>query len=155
MADPRTQLRRVHSASLAPISTIAGQLLEVLGSRLASMVCDLRDPKALPRYAKGEQSPRSESEQRLRAVHQIVSTLMGGGLESVGVQAWFTAINPDLDDECPARLLQAGDPAASKRALYAARAFTEDYSALEPQPSETSSASAAKVVGPASKLIGG
>jgi len=144
MPERRTPLRRIHSAALAPISSIAGQLLEVLGSRLTSMVCEFRDPKALTRYAKGDQFPRSESEQRLRAVHQIVSTLMAGGLVSVGVQAWFTAINPDLDDECPAQLLQTGDSAASKRVLHAARAFTEDYD-TSPRPDETP-ANSARVV---------
>jgi len=129
MTTARTQsLRRIHSASLAPVSTIAAFLLDVLGSRLASMVCDLRDPKALPRYANGTQSPRSEGEQRLRAVHQIVSTLMEGGLTKPGVQAWFTAINPDLDDECPAELLRTGDLAASRRVLHAARTYSEIFS---------------------------
>lgn len=133
---PSQSLRRIHSASLAPITVIARQLQEALGSRLASLVCDLRDPKALPRYASGEQTPRSESEQRLRAVHQILSTLMAGGLSRDGVQAWLSALNPDLDDQCPAELLRTGDLSASRNVLHAARAYSEEYGE-SPRPDET------------------
>src|SRR4051812_3098342 len=106
---PPIDQRRIHAKSLGALPTITEQLAKILTPKLTALVCGFRDPKALARYSSNEQAPRPELVQRIRFVYQVVATLMAGGLPPEGVQAWFTALNPDLDDQCPADLLQSGD----------------------------------------------
>lgn len=108
-------------AMMTPIAKVALQLLEILGARLAAMVVGLSDPKALSSYIKEGQKPQGETERRLRLAHQIVVRLMKGGVPRESVQSWFVGMNPELNDEAPAKVI-LDDP---KRVLDAARAFVE------------------------------
>lgn len=108
-------------AMMTPIAKVALQLLEILGARLAAMVIGLSDPKALSSYIKEGQKPQGETERRLRLAHQIVVRLMKGGVPRESVQSWFVGMNPELNDEAPAKVI-LDDP---KRVLDAARAFVE------------------------------
>jgi hypothetical protein len=124
---PSIDQRLVHARSLGPLPTIAEQLAAVLTPKLTALVCGFRDPKALARYGSRDQAPRPELEQRIRFVYQIVSTLLAGGLPPEGVQAWFTGLNPDLDDHSPADLLRSEDKEKQRDVLNAARAYAEVY----------------------------
>lgn len=106
----------------APVPVVVVFLLSVTGPRLSSMVLDLKDPQALLALANGEREASPEEACRIRAAHLVVQALCDGGLPPQGVQSWLCGMNPDLDDECPAELLQTGDPAKAERVLHAARA---------------------------------
>ena len=122
MTTGKVQRKGPHREALVTsISRIAEQLLEILGARLTAFMVGLSDPKALTEYAKGERSPQSETDTKLRTVHQIVVTLMKGDIPSSAIQAWFTGMNPDLEDESPAKVILENP----KRVLEAARAFVE------------------------------
>lgn len=108
-------------AMMTPIAKVASQLLEILGTRLAAMVVGLNDPKALSVYMKDGRNPQVDTERRLRFAHQVVVRLMKGGVPRESIQSWFVGMNPELNDEVPAKVI-VDDP---KRVLDAARAFVE------------------------------
>ena len=106
-------------STLASLSVVARELQEVLGQRLAALVIGSGDPKALGRYVTGDQEPRDETAQRMRNAHLVVLTLRDANLAPDAIQAWFRGMNPDLDDESPARVILEHP----KRVLEAARDF--------------------------------
>jgi hypothetical protein len=141
---PAIGQRRIHAKSLVPFPMIAEQLSRILTPKLTAIVCDFRDPKALARYISSEQTPRPELEQRLRFVYQVAATLIAGGLPPEGVQAWFTGLNPDLDDHSPAEVLRSSDEEARRNVLSAARKHAEVYDLPtldEPEPTPSGPAS--------------
>lgn len=100
-------------------SDIAAFLQEVLGSRLVAIMVDVRDPKTVNRWAKDERAPRAEAEARLRAIFHIFQLLLTKESEHT-VRAWFVGLNPQLDDESPARAIAAG---RTRQVVVAAKAF--------------------------------
>lgn len=104
-----------------PISEVAQQLLDVLGPKLTAYVVGLSDAKAIAAYAKGEREPLAETDAKMRVAHQVVGTLMEE-IPTKAIPSWFVGMNPDLDDEAPAKLI-LDDP---KRVLEAARAFAQE-----------------------------
>lgn len=100
------------------MATIARYLQEVLGQRLTAVIADVSDAKAVGRWAQARQTPRPEVEKRLRLAFQITQMLMAVDSANT-VRAWFTGMNPELDDASPA-LMIAKEPV---RVLQAARSF--------------------------------
>jgi len=77
------------------------------------------DKKTVLRCARAETQARAGVEQRLRAAFQVFQLLVS--VESPHtVRAWFTGMNPQLDDLSPAEALRGGQDRA---VLAAARAF--------------------------------
>lgn len=102
------------------ISNVVRQLLAVLGSRLASFVCNIDDPKALGQIAEGAEHPNFMIESRLRWAHAIVLILETVFLPD-GIQAWLTARNSSLDDQSPMDLLRTDNQDDCWKVLNAAR----------------------------------
>lgn len=117
-----TATRQAHRlATVAPLSTVAGLLQEVLSRRLTAYVAGVGDGKTVTRWANGEVTEirDHEVEQRLRTAYEAVQLLiMGDGAETV--KAWFIGLNPELDDIAPAEALRAGQ---LREVLGAARSF--------------------------------
>jgi hypothetical protein len=78
----------------------------------------VQDAKAVGEWARGERTPRAETELRLRDVLQIVE-LLAARESPETIRAWFRGMNPYLDDTAPA-LAIADNP---RGVLQAARAF--------------------------------
>ena len=115
--------RKAHFESIkAPVTKIAAQLLEILGARLSALVVGLSDPKAMGEYAKGARTPQPDTDAKMRVAHQVIVTLLSGNLPRETIQAWFVGMNPDLDDEPPARVILE----SPKKVLDAAKAFVEE-----------------------------
>lgn len=101
-----------------PIAGMAAHLQQVFGQKLTAVILGITDPKAVGRYARGEQKPQGVVESRLRAAFQITALLQQAEPDEI-VRAWFMGMNPQLDDEAPALVVRI-DPA---RVLQAAREF--------------------------------
>jgi hypothetical protein len=104
-----------------PVAEVAARLQDVLGQRLAAVVVDVKDAKAVGRWARAEQRPYAATEQRLRDALLVVELLLQAESPET-VRAWFRGMNPQLGDESPARALAA----RPTDVLQAARAFAAD-----------------------------
>lgn len=101
------------------IRQITEYLEEVLGRKLVATLADVKDPKAVARWAAGERSPRTHAEERLRAGYQIFRLLMAAEAPHT-VRAWFIGLNPQLHDESPLLVIREG---RFQEAMVAARAY--------------------------------
>lgn len=97
---------------------IVGSLQDILGQRLVAVIAGISDAKAVGKWARGARSPHPDTEQRLRHAYQIVQLLLEQESAET-VRAWFVGMNPDLDDQAPALVVEK-DPAG---VLQAARDF--------------------------------
>jgi hypothetical protein len=102
----------------ASVPKIAGELEGLLGQRLTAVIAGVADAKAIGKWARGERAPRPDAEQRLRDAYYVTVLLLKAESPST-VRAWFSGMNPELDDRAPALVL--GEDAA--RVLQAARTF--------------------------------
>jgi hypothetical protein len=108
-----------HTAAMrSSLPDVARELGSILGQRLTAVIAGVSDAKAIAKWARGERTPRPDSEQRLRNAYYITTLLLQAESPST-VRAWFSGMNPELDDRAPALLF--GEDAA--RVLQAARTF--------------------------------
>jgi hypothetical protein len=119
--EARTEVREVdvHRKTVtSTISDIAAFLQEMLGRSLIAYMTE-SDVKTVTRWAKGENTPRPETEKRLRLIYTIVQLLQTADSPHV-VRAWLIGMNPQLEDEAPATAIQRG---GSRDVLIAAKAY--------------------------------
>jgi len=98
---------------------IAAFLQDLLGQKLVALMVGVADHKTVGRWASDKRGPRGEHEERLRAIYQIVQLLVTEE-SPYTVRAWFVGLNPQLDDESPARAISEG---RTRDALVAAKSF--------------------------------
>jgi len=102
--------RQIHRKSVQkPLQEMARFLDDILTRPLLMYILDVKDPKTIARWIKGEVSGiRSlEVQKRLRAADQVVELLLlVEGPDSI--PGWFLGMNPALDDESPADVLHDG-----------------------------------------------
>jgi hypothetical protein len=109
----------IHALAMrTPTSEIAAYLQDLFGQKLTAVVAGVQDPKVVGKWARGEQTPRAEARQRLRAAYYIARLLMEVE-DAETVEAWFAGMNPHLHDQPPALVIRE-DPLS---VLIAARAF--------------------------------
>ena len=100
------------------IAGVATFLAENLGTTLTAFIAGV-EKKTVLRCAAGETAPRAAMEQRLRAAFQIFA-LVAASDSPHTVRAWFTGMNPQLDDLSPAEALAQG---SDRAVMAAARAY--------------------------------
>jgi len=107
---PITARERAHrEARRTTIERIAERLQDMLGQQITAFAVGIRDPKAIGRYARGAQEPRSETEQRLRDLYEITQVLLTRETPET-VRAWLVGSHPLLEDQAPIALLHADNP---------------------------------------------
>ena len=106
------------AAARMSLPEVVREVESVLGQRMTAVIAGVADAKAVGKWARGERMPRADAEQRLRDAYYVTILLLQAEVPST-VRAWFTGMNPELDDRAPALVL-AEDPA---RVLQAARTF--------------------------------
>ncbi len=111
----RPELAADRAAVTAPFDELMHGLGEVLGKKLAAYLAGAlntdRDPDG--------DAPATE---RLRRPYIVALMLRSRDFPSV-VQAWFTGLNPELDDRSPIRILTEGTEDEARAVLGAARLF--------------------------------
>ena len=120
----RPELRAHDHAIRATVPAMVAELRELLTARLVAYVAGVSETRAVNEWASGTRAIRNpETEERLRLALQIAGMLAEHDAPRV-VQAWFTGLNPQLDDRSPARLIREGDLAETgPLVLTAVRAF--------------------------------
>jgi hypothetical protein len=118
--DLATASREAHrQVTESSIEQITQYLEEVLGRKLVATLAEVKDPKAVARWASGERAPRPAAEERLRVAYQIFRLLLTAESPHT-VRAWFIGLNPQLADESPILVIQEG---RFQEAMVAARAY--------------------------------
>lgn len=98
----------------ADISTVAARLQEVLGQRLTAYAVRTKDPRAIGKWARGEQEPHPDTAQRLRNVYEVTQVLASRESAET-IRAWMLGAHPLLGDRAPLELLHEDDPSPVER----------------------------------------
>ena len=105
---PRANLAAHRRSVKASFSDIVAELAEILGKKLTAYIGGVKDTRVVERWARAGVAPYREADGRIRLAYQIAKTLSEYDSPRV-VQAWFTGLNPELQDRTPIRLaLRAG-----------------------------------------------
>ena len=119
----RPGLRGHAAATRMPVAELVTALRDLLGARLVAYLGSVRETRAVRQWSEGTRVPGDAVVQRLRLAYQVAALLAERDDPAV-VQAWFQGLNPQLDDQAPARLLRDSDlEATGPQVLAAARAF--------------------------------
>jgi hypothetical protein len=118
------RLRAHDHAIRVSVPEAVAELRDLLTARVVAYLADVTETRAVNEWANGTRTIRGpETEARLRLALQIAVMLAEQDDPRV-VQAWFTGLNPQLDDRSPARLLREGDiDEIGPLVIGAARAF--------------------------------
>lgn len=108
-------------SSTSSLAEIVRGLEDILGRKLTAYLAGVRDPEILDLLASGIPTSSDENE-RLRRAYDVAA-LLARRDDSAVIQAWFTGLNPELDDRAPIRLLAEGSDAEARAVLDAARLF--------------------------------
>jgi hypothetical protein len=120
---PRPDLAAHRRAVQASFSEIVTEVAEILGKKLTAYIGGVKDTRVIDRWMQGGVEPYRDAEPRVRLAYQIAKTLSEHDSPRV-VQAWFTGLNPELQDRTPIRLLREGDvEKVGPELLNAMRAF--------------------------------
>jgi hypothetical protein len=104
----RPDLAAHRRAVQASFSEIVAELSTVLGKKLTAYIGGVKDTRVIERWMQGGVEPYRDADQRIRLAYQIAKTLSEHDSPRV-VQAWFTGLNPELEDRKPIRLLREED----------------------------------------------
>lgn len=116
----RPELAADRVATTASFGELVDGLSDILGKKLTAYLAGARDPDAIDDWAPID-APAIVRE-RLRRAYVVALTLRSRDVPSV-VQAWFTGLNPELDDRTPIRVLADGTEVEAQAVLTSARLF--------------------------------
>lgn len=120
----RPDLAAYAAATRLEPAVLVKELRELLGARLVAYLGGVKETRAVRQWAEGTRRVAAgEDLARLRLAYQAAVLLSERDHPSV-VQAWFTGLNPTLEDRSPARLLREVElDIAGPQVLAAARQF--------------------------------
>lgn len=101
----RVEDRHAHEIAMKTnIAEVVQYLQEVFGQKLTAFIAGASDAKTVGRWARGDNTPRTETEMRLRTAFQVFHLLQSHESAET-IRAWFIGVNPHLDDDSPAEAL--------------------------------------------------
>ena len=119
---PRPDLLAYREATTLEFSKLVTELTGILGKKLTAYIASVKDARAVERWMAGSE-PYKGVEERLRLAYRLAKMIRDHEGPRV-VQAWFTGLNPELNDRVPVRLLREENvEAVGPEILGAARAF--------------------------------
>ena len=102
----RPDLAAHKRATQAAFNEIVAELVAILGKKLTAYIGRVKDVRVVDRWIRGDvEQPYRNAEPRIRLAYRIAKTLSEHDSARV-VQAWFTGLNPVLQDRSPIRLLR-------------------------------------------------
>lgn len=106
-----------------PFNELTARLRDILGARLVAYIANVSSTRPVKEWAEEGRTPGTETVDRLRKTYHIAALLRE--VEGAAtVQSWFKGMNPQLDDQPPARILRDGSlDAIGPEVLAAARSF--------------------------------
>jgi hypothetical protein len=109
-------------ATTLEFSNLVKDLTTIIGKKLTAYIASVKDTRAIDRWIAGSE-PYKGVEERLRFAYRLAK-MIGDHDGPRVVQAWFTGLNPELNDRVPVRLLREADvETVGPEILGAARAF--------------------------------
>lgn len=105
-------------------SDVTKGLVDVLGAPLVAVIGGAKDTRSVRQWLTGS-GPREASLLRLRTALQIVE-ILSQRFEGDMVRAWFTGMNPLLDDKSPLIVLADEDERKFPAVILAARRFAAE-----------------------------
>jgi hypothetical protein len=103
LAPARPDLAAHEAATRADVSVIVKELRAAFGPRLVAVLAGVKETRAVHLWADGGREVKSRAtEDRLRLAYQLLKLITTRDREAVGY-AWFTGLNPKLDDVSLAR----------------------------------------------------
>jgi hypothetical protein len=122
LTPPRPDLLAYREATTLEFSKLVTELTAILGKKLTAYIASVKDTRAVERWMAGSESYKGV-EERLRLAYRLAKMISDHEGARV-VQAWFTGLNPELNDRVPVRLLREENvEAVGPEILGAARAF--------------------------------
>lgn len=116
--------RRAHRNSVQWTDPqVIHELRELLGFQLVADIGPVKETRAVRQWANGERKPSASTMARLRSAY-LIAAIMREHYSTSVVRAWFSGLNPELNDSTPAVLLRDGPLAQTgPTVLAAAREF--------------------------------
>ena len=110
------------SVRFTPAEIVTG-LREILGARLVAYLGHVSSTRPVGEWADGAHTPSQDTIDRLRAAY-FIAALLREHEGAATVQSWFMGMNPQLNDQAPARVLRDSPlQDVSPDIVAAARAF--------------------------------
>jgi hypothetical protein len=118
----RPDLLAYREATSLEFPKLVQELTTILGKKLTAYIASVKDTRAVERWIAGSE-PYKGAEERLRLAYRLAKMIADQDGPRV-VQAWFTGLNPELNERVPIRLLREEDvETVGPEILGAARAF--------------------------------
>lgn len=105
LANPRPDLTAYERATRSELPTLITELAEILSPRLVAYMAGVGETRAVREWAEGRREPRDPIPNRLRLAYRVAH-LIGEHDSPEVARAWFQGLNPQLDDQSPARLIR-------------------------------------------------
>jgi hypothetical protein len=122
LTPPRPDLLAYREATTLAFPKLVEELTKIIGKKLTAYISSVKDARAVERWIAGSE-PYKGVEERLRLAYRLAKMISDHEGSRV-VQAWFTGLNPELNDRVPIRLLREEDvQTVGPEILGAARAF--------------------------------
>ena len=122
LTSARPDLMAYREATTLEFSNLVKDLTTIIGKKLTAYIASVKDTRAIDRWIAGSE-PYKGVEERLRFAYRLAK-MIGDHDGPRVVQAWFTGLNPELNDRVPVRLLREADvETVGPEILGAARAF--------------------------------
>jgi hypothetical protein len=122
LTPPRPDLLAYREATTLEFPKLVTELTGILGKKLTAYIASVKDARAVERWMAGSESYKGV-EERLRLAYRLAKMISDHEGPRV-VQAWFTGLNPELNDRVPVRLLREENVEdVGPEILGAARAF--------------------------------
>lgn len=122
LTPPRPDLLAYREATTLEFPKLVTELTGILGRKLTAYIASVKDARAVDRWVAGSEAYKGV-EERLRLAFRLAK-MIGDQEGPRVVQAWFTGLNPELNDRVPIRLLREESvETAGPELLGAARAF--------------------------------
>jgi len=122
LTQPRPDLQAYWESTRLEFPKLVQELTTILGKKLTAYVASVKDTRAVERWIAGSE-PYKGAEERLRLAYRLAK-MIGDHDGPRVVQAWFTGLNPELNDRVPIRLLREENiETVGPEILGAARAF--------------------------------
>jgi hypothetical protein len=122
LVQPHSDLE-AHRRALGEFPQVVQGLVSILGRKLTAYIASISDARAIDRWIEQNAKPQKEVEPRIRLAYRVAGLLAQFESPAV-VQAWFTGMNPKLDDRVPITLLREGEVEIDGKAvLDSARSY--------------------------------
>src|SRR5260370_24591774 len=104
LTPPRPDLSAYWEATTLEFSKLVTELTGILGKKLTAYIASVKDTRAVDRWMGGSESYKGV-EERLRFAYRLAKIISDHEGPPV-VPAWFTGLNPEVNDLVPIRLLR-------------------------------------------------